>query len=302
MFARPRAPTLTRLLAILLRHGQCLPVYPFAFVENKTNVYPPRLLGFYDPVEDIRIATPDNVSLQAYLFRKPLHESPARRFTVIMFHGNAMDLSAMTEIAKQFAERQCNVLVLSYRGYARSTGSPTEGGLRIDAQAAFTFVENDPELAKTRIIVYGLSLGGAVAVDLVSRVQHGITALIIENTFLSLPAVVRGWPYIGWISWAVTQRWNAANRMGYVSRQVPICMMAGLRDMVVRPQHMQGLWKIAERRGLDPGETEATEGYEPTKDEFHGFAYGSHNNTFMQRGYWEKIDAFLERLATVEED
>ena len=80
-----------------------------------------------------------------------------------------------------------------------------------------------------------------------------IAGLIIENTFLSLPAVVHDWPYLGHLSWAVHQRWNSAARIKHISRDVPICMMSGLSDTVVPPKHLKGLWEIAQGRGVEKG-------------------------------------------------
>lgn len=64
---------------------------------------------------------------------------------------------------------------------------PDEDGIRIDAQTALDYIRKDPELSKTPIVLYGQSIGGAVAIDLAARnPDKGIVGLIIENTFLSL--------------------------------------------------------------------------------------------------------------------
>ncbi|CAG8845549.1 25382_t:CDS:2, partial [Racocetra persica] len=70
--------------------------------------------------------------------------------------------------------------------YGRSEGTPTEKGLRIDAQAALNYIKKNEVFKDTKLIIYGQSLGGAVAIDLVSRYEEQIDALIIENTFLSV--------------------------------------------------------------------------------------------------------------------
>ncbi|TRM65565.1 Alpha/Beta hydrolase protein [Schizophyllum amplum] len=299
--------TLGTLVGKLIRHGQYLLVYPYAYTEGRDHVYSPAEIGLFDPVEDLRLPTPDGVELQAYLFRKPLHSSASARFTIIMFHGNAMNLGEFTHVAQYFVRRRYNVLVMSYRGYAKSTGKPTQKGLRIDAQTALDFVRNDPQLSQTRVVLYGLSLGGAVAIDLASRNSEKLAGLIIENTFLSLPAVVSDWPYLGRLSWAVHQRWNSAARMRRISRALPICMMSGQGDTVVPPRHLKGLWEIAKERGLDKkkgvGKTKGEkEGHgssgtkDELRDEFHEFAFGHHHDTHEQPGYWKRIDAFMDRL------
>ncbi|KAI4521068.1 alpha/beta-hydrolase [Schizophyllum commune Loenen D] len=314
--------TVGKILGRLIRHGQYLLVYPYAYTEGRDHIYSPIELGLFDPFEDLRFPTPDGITLQAYLFRKPLNYSSSSRFTIIMFHGNAMNLGEFTHIAQYFVRRQYNVLVMSYRGYAKSTGKPTQKGLRIDAQTALDFVLNDDRLKHTRVILYGLSLGGAVAIDLASRNSDKIAGLIIENTFLSLPAVVHDWPYLGHLSWAVHQRWNSAARIKHISRDVPICMMSGLGDTVVPPKHLKGLWEIAQGRGVGKGkgisggkgvskdkrgrsgssltssvkEEDEVEEEIPLKDEFHTFRFGHHHDTHEQPGYWKRIDGFMDKI------
>ena len=63
----------------------------------------------------------------------------------------------------------CNIALLEYRGYGRSEGSPSEEGIYMDAQAALDFLLTREDLATDKIIVFGRSLGGAVAVDLATR-------------------------------------------------------------------------------------------------------------------------------------
>lgn len=92
--------------------------------------------------------------------------------------------------------------MLSYRGYGLSEGSPDEKGLKIDAQVynrcvnhfllnifnqtMLDYVREHPILKDTPLIAYGQSIGGAVAIDLVSRNEHSFSGLMLENTFLSL--------------------------------------------------------------------------------------------------------------------
>ena len=63
----------------------------------------------------------------------------------------------------------CNIALLEYRGYGRSEGSPSEEGIYMDAQAGLDFLLTREDLATDKIIVFGRSLGGAVAVDLATR-------------------------------------------------------------------------------------------------------------------------------------
>jgi pimeloyl-ACP methyl ester carboxylesterase len=73
----------------------------------------------------------------------------------------------------------------NYR-YGLSEGKPNEKGIRMDAQTALDYIRSHPVLEKTKVVLYGQSIGGAVAVDLASNNPDRIEGIILENTFLSL--------------------------------------------------------------------------------------------------------------------
>jgi hypothetical protein len=76
-----------------------------------------------------------------------------------------------------------------------------------------------------------------------------MTALIIENTFTSIPDIVQGWPIIGHFSFLCTQRWNSASKLARIPATLPILFLSGRSDNVVPPRHMDNLWEIAKQRG-----------------------------------------------------
>lgn len=165
--------------------------------DARTNIPKPTQFGITD-FEDLMIPTPDGESLNA-LFIRPSNKRLARDLTILMFHGNAGNIGHRIPIAKVLVETVgCNVLMLEYRGYGLSTGVPNETGLKIDAQTALDYIRQRPETKRTKILVYGQSLGGAVAINLVANNQEqgDIAGLILENTFLCIrkmiPAYVSG--------------------------------------------------------------------------------------------------------------
>lgn len=138
------------------------------------------------------IPTPDGEELHAFHIR-PSNPQFSRNITILMFHGNAGNIGYRIPIAKILAnESGCNVLMLQYRGYGRSTGNPDEKGLKIDAQTGLDFLRSNDELKGKRIIVYGQSLGGAVGIDLVAKNQEqgDIAGLVLENTFTSIRKLI----------------------------------------------------------------------------------------------------------------
>ncbi|KIK02587.1 hypothetical protein K443DRAFT_677443 [Laccaria amethystina LaAM-08-1] len=290
--------TIGQFLSQLSHHGQKYLVYPAAFEDYPRYIELPSTLKL--PYTDVELQTPDDVVLRCFLIRQAQLSSSLA--TVIMFHGNGMNHGDVLEAAYEFYVRGCNVLTVSYRGYGNSTGSPSEKGLRIDAQTALDHILSDPSLSNIPIVIFGQSLGGAVAIDLASRNHSKVSALIIENTFTSLPDVVRGWPYIGVFSFLCTQKWNSASKIPQIPPTLPILMLSGLLDEVVPEKHMRNLWNIASVRGTPKSggwcrKPRPVEAYvTPQKDMFQSFPNGHHPDTYNQQGYWESVQEFFDNL------
>lgn len=346
--------TIWSLLGSLLIYGQRILVYPHGFIENPRAVHEPS--GYNIPFEDLRLTTPDRVTLACHLMlfsefytsftsytAKPdvsasskdssstTALSLAGRATVVMFHGNAMNHGDVIDLAVQFLIMGCNVLTVSYRGYGHSTGKPSEGGLRIDSQTVLDHLLQHPTLSQVPIIIYGQSLGGAVAIDLVSRNPSSISALILENTFMSIPALVKGWPNpIGSLSFLCSQRWPSLDRMRSIAPDIPILMLSGDKDAVIPPPHMRGLWAASKVRGIQedaegrcspfffcgtarggekpsPEEVEEAALEEMTdirspatiwngKNMFRYFSGTGHEDTYLAASYWTDVRTFIDQL------
>lgn len=110
-----------------------------------------------------------------------------------MFHGNAGNIGHRVPIARMITEAMdCNAFMLEYRGYGLSTGSPDEKGMYIDAQTALDYLTQRAETRDNKIVVYGQSIGGAVAIRLVADNQQSgsISGLVLENTFLTMRKLI----------------------------------------------------------------------------------------------------------------
>ena len=167
-------------------------IYPRNIPVGARNDVPQPPRFHISEYEDLRIPTPDGETLHSYLL-KPPNKQHARDVTILMFHGNAGNIGHRLPIAKVLAnDLYCNVLMLEYRGYGLSTGNPGEKGITIDAQTGLDYIRNREDLKKTKIVVYGQSLGGAVAIGLVGRNQDqgDIAGLVLENTFLSIQKMI----------------------------------------------------------------------------------------------------------------
>lgn len=170
-----------------------------------------------------------------------------------------------------------NVFMLSYRGYGRSTGTPNEKGLKIDSQRALDFILDHPILQHTPLFAYGQSIGGAVAIDLVHRNQARFAGIIIENTFLSIRALIPSvMPLAAPIAQLCHQIW--ATETLITTMNTPILFLSGLKDELVPPQHMRKLYELC------------GSGNKVWRE----FARGTHNDTVIQPEYFNIIADWVE--------
>jgi fermentation-respiration switch protein FrsA (DUF1100 family) len=128
--------------------------------------------------EDLFLETEDGVRLHGWYI--PHHGSQQ---TLLFFHGNAGNISHRGASVKIFHRLGLNVLIFDYRGYGKSQGKPDENGLYKDARAAWRYLTDERGVEQEDVILFGRSLGGAVAAELAAEVQPG--GLILESTFSS---------------------------------------------------------------------------------------------------------------------
>jgi len=132
--------------------------------------------------EDVYFTTPDHLKLNGWLIKNPRAQA-----TLIFFHGNAGNISQRLEKIAMFYSMGLKVFIIDYRGYGRSQGQPTEEGIYKDAMAAYDYLLARADIRKDKIIGYGASLGGVVAVDLATK--RKLAALIVDSSFPSAAAV-----------------------------------------------------------------------------------------------------------------
>ncbi len=128
--------------------------------------------------EDVYFLTEDHLRLNGWLIKNPQAKS-----TVIFFHGNSGNMGDRLGKVGFLHQLGLNVFIIDYRGYGKSEGKPTELGIYQDARAAYDYLLTRPDINPRRIIVYGVSLGGAPAIDL--AVQRKLAGLIIDASFSS---------------------------------------------------------------------------------------------------------------------
>jgi fermentation-respiration switch protein FrsA (DUF1100 family) len=139
------------------------------------------------PMEQVDILRADGLHQFAWIMRTATN--PDRASWAVFLHGNAATIASRANIARyeQLRALGLNVIAPEYRGFGGLDGVPTETALYTDARAAYDHVRQRLGVPADRIAIYGWSLGGAVAVDLASRVPQG--AVILEGAPASLVAI-----------------------------------------------------------------------------------------------------------------
>lgn len=197
----------------------------FVFLPSKSLHATPADLNL--PYEDISFKTNDDLNLHGWYV--PAENPDA---TLLFFHGNAGNISQRLDTIEMFRSIGLSVFVIDYRGYGRSEGSPSETGTYQDAEAAWQFLINDRDIAADEIIIFGRSLGGAVAAWLANKTKPG--AVILESTFTSVNDMARQfYPYLP-TRWLMRIKYPTIERIGGINS--PLLLIHSSDDEII-PYH-----------------------------------------------------------------
>lgn len=223
------------------------------------------------PAQAVTIATPDGETLSAWWVPNDGGSSPA----VLLLPGRRGFRSRHVPNLQVLWEAGASVLVLQYRGYADSTGSPTEEGLVIDGTAAFDWLRN--RVGERPIVVLGRSLGGAVAAQIALR--RDVAGLVLESTFTSVRDMAREMVGIPGVQYLVATKFDTLQALKQAD--VPLVVIHGTDDTLVPIEMGHTLFEEAISRDKRIYEVEG----------------GSHWNTFYLAGH-----AYRDWLATARPD
>ena len=190
---------------------------------------------------DVWLTTADGLRLHAWFFET--RDLPAVA-TIIFFHGNGGNISNVGWVGERLSGKGFNVLLLDYRGYGRSEGRvDDEQGLYADADAAYQYVTKTLGVRPEGVVLFGQSLGTAVAVDLASRKK--CAALILESGFSSasdlatsvLPLLPR------LLHLLARNRFESARKLSQV--KYPVLITHGDPDGTIPMEHAHRLYAAA---------------------------------------------------------
>lgn len=231
----------------------------------------------------------DNLNLEAWVFPTP-HK--VVKGTVIQFHGNAENMSSHFRSVIWLIQHGYNIVTFDYRGYGKSEGVPTPKGTYYDGLVALdlawqTHKESQRSNPKTRLIVIGMSLGGAIAMRSLKDFPHlnDVSLVVLDSTFHSYRRVantVLRKSLIGTIlsplSWVLVSDEYSGKKF-LKSAQVPILVVHDQKDPVVPPENGARIFELAK-----------------SKKEYWQPELGRHTGTFAEdQGEWrKKLLSYLE--------
>lgn len=235
------------------------------FLSNHLIFVPPRS-SYVDSQDIIKLKTKDNTLIAAIF----LPNSKAK-YTLLVSHGNAEDIGYLLPLLRAMQAHGFAVFAYDYYGYGLSGGSPNEQNSYLAAETAYEYLVDALQIKPQNILVYGRSLGAAMALDL--AVRKPVAALIMESGFVSAFRVMTRIPLLPW---------DKFNNLQKISKlKVPVLFIHGTKDNIVAFWHSNKLFTAA-----------------PKPKEFYEVKNAGHNNVLLLAGeeYWHRIESFVETI------
>lgn len=246
----------------------------FVYFPSRSLVADPSDVGL--AFENIKLETADGIWLHGWFVP---HDKA--RGVILFCHGNTGNISHRLESIEVFHRLGLEVFIFDYRGYGQSQGRPTERGTYEDVRAAWKYLTRERNLLPARIILFGRSIGGAIASNLAR--EHMPGAIILESTFTSMPDLATDIYRLPLVRRFTRFNYNTEEYIQEVD--CPILVIHSRDDDIIPFSHGRRLFKIA---------SEPKRFLEIT---------GTHNEGFIVTGeyYEDGIDDFLsEFLPTIE--
>jgi len=258
-----------------------LVVVLFRFLEKALVFYPDRALAASPQdtgltYEDAWMTTSDGIKIHGWFLPSAITEAPPTA-CLLFLHGNAGNISHRLDNLAGLTKAGFAVLIIDYRGYGRSEGRPSEKGTYLDARTAYQYLLDKTGVNPDKIVIFGRSLGGAVAVDL--AVEKPARALILESTFTSIRDMARvHFPVLP--GFLVSAMYESEKKIGRIT--IPTLFIHGEADDLV---------PMALGRRLFAAH--------PGPKDFFAIPRAGHNDTFLVGGgpYYRRLVDFARNPA-----
>lgn len=224
------------------------------------------------PLEEVWFQAADGARLFGWYV-----ESSATNAVVLWCHGNAGNIINRLENLRELYRIGLSVFIFDYRGYGRSQGRPSEEGLYQDALGAHDYLTRTRMIRSERIVIFGRSLGAAVAGEL--AVQKPAVGLILESSFPSIAAVAKfhygGLP----VHWLLGADFTLIDRLPHLS--LPKLIVHGDQDDIIPLELGRQVFEAAR----------------PPKS-FYAIPGADHNNTYQVGGvaYFRRWTEFVQSI------
>jgi fermentation-respiration switch protein FrsA (DUF1100 family) len=216
----------------------------------------------------VELTTDDGLLLDAWWL--PAENA---RAALLFLHGNAGNISHRLDSLAQFNQLGLSVLILDYRGYGKSEGKPSESGTALDADAGWRWLKEESGHDPDRLVIFGRSLGAAVAAELASRTDPA--AVLLESPFRSVPDL--GQQLYPWLPVRALARLKYPTVEYVTQRSAPLLVIHSEGDEIIPFAEGQAVYEAA----TSPKELLVIQ--------------GGHNTGFLQSRttYLRGIDEFL---------
>jgi hypothetical protein len=233
------------IIALSLGLAGCSNVFFFPY---RGHVQTPERLGLR--YEDVYFNAGDGTRLHGWFL-----PAPGRALGTILFlHGNAENISTHIMSVRWLPAQKFNVFLLDYRGYGSSEGKPTFDDVQDDVESALKMLIARPGVDAGRIVVFGQSLGGAIAVHRVAHTAYreNIRALVVESAFSGYRRITREklgdfwltWPFQYPLSWTVSDKYSPSAAVADIS-PIPLLIIHGDQDPIMPVHHGLRLFDLA---------------------------------------------------------
>ncbi len=260
--------TAISLMAVSCRFEDRLIFQPSVTIDQS-----PRDVGL--DFDDLYFSARDGVVLNGWFIR---HREA--RSTLVWFHGNAGNIGHRVANIRLLHEKtRVNIFIFDYRGYGRSAGRASEEGTYLDGEAALDFVRNRLGIDPAQTVLFGRSLGAAVATEMANRFDS--QALIVESPFASIRAMADAmFPFLP-IGPLLSTRYDVLEKIRAI--KTPLLVLHGDRDEVVPFEQGKLVFAAA-----------------PQPKKFIALAGAGHNDTYLVGGdrYFEQLRQFIEETTT----
>lgn len=221
-------------------------VYGLRWLEMAITFHPDRLtmdqrLPPPSGATDVWFTAADGTRLHGWYFASTVDPEAG---TVVYFHGNGGNITNIAWIGEHLSKRGFSILLFDYRGYGLSGGNVGhESGLYLDGEAAVDFVVKEHGIAPEKVVLYGQSLGTAVATEVATRRKIG--ALVLESGFSSASSVAAAaFPWLPHLMHSLARnRFTSAEKLKHV--KVPVLVSHGDPDPVIPLDEGRALYAAA---------------------------------------------------------